>query len=286
MRVKRQTSAEYVEPQRPGDSVISFRGSPSPGKGTECNISKLSDDLWKWFEILRTRSRTSAAAGFPMLRRVADDRESSLRRLTLAVAVSPVGPSAALMARCNVSSAQGTQRGQRLDNGFFTFEPVSKVDEEISLLQSFHKKTSTPRFTIVTPQVMLSGDTCVRTRTVLSSNPLSMDIFAGAKFPRECTPRVTSIFKGPARCSSSHGGQPANLVRQRIVSCQRPAEADLVGSETDSRLSGCAENSTPVWFEIGAICVPGHVPERPPEPDCRLCWLGLGKRWWIASENM
>jgi len=29
-----------------------------------------------------------------------------------------------------------------------------------------------------------------------------------------------------------------------------------------------------------------HVPERPPESDCRLCWFGFGKRWWIARENM
>jgi len=133
MRVKRQTSAKYVEPQRPGDSVISFRGSASSGNGTDFSISKLADDLCKWFEILRTRPRRSAAAGFPLLGRVANDREGSLRRSTLAFAVSPVAPSAALTARCKVCAARGTQRGQTLDNAFFTSEPESEVDEEMSL---------------------------------------------------------------------------------------------------------------------------------------------------------
>jgi len=61
------------------------------------------------------------------------------------------------------------------------------------------KKTSTPKFATVTPQVALSGDTCVRTRTVLSSSPLSMDCFAGAMFQRARTLHVTCVFKGPAR---------------------------------------------------------------------------------------
>ena len=113
-------------------------------------------------------------------------------------------------------------------------------------VQSFHEKPGTPKFATVTRQVTLSGDTCVRTHTELSSNTPSMDFFAGAMRSRVCTPRVTSVFKGPARCWWSRGGQPANLVRQRLVSCQRPAEVDLVGSETDSRLRGCAGNSTAV----------------------------------------
>ena len=134
--MKSRTSAKYVEPQRPGDSVISFRGSASPGNGTEFSIPKLADDLWKWFEILRTRPRRSAAAGFPLLCRVADDREGSLRCSNLAVAVSPVAPSAVLTARCKVCAALGTQHGQRSDKAFLTFEPESEVDEEMSLLRT------------------------------------------------------------------------------------------------------------------------------------------------------
>jgi len=168
------------------------------------------------------------------------------------------------------------------------FSLVERLVEVVKtwLLQSFHKKPSTPNFATVTPQVTLSGDTCVKTRTVLSSNPLSMGFFAGDMFSRACTFRVTSVFKGPVRCWWSRGGQPANFVRQRLVSCQRPAEVDLVGSETDSRLRGCAGNSTPVSFEIAAIGVPVHVPELPPESDCSLYRFGFGKRWWIASDNM
>jgi len=67
-------------------------------------------------------------------------------------------------------------------------------------VQSFHKKPSTPKFATVTPQVTLSGDTCVKKRTVLSSSPFSMDFFAGARFPRAGKPLANSVLKGPARC--------------------------------------------------------------------------------------
>jgi len=67
---------------------------------------------------------------------------------------------------------------------------TAAMPASLPAIQSFHKKSSTPNFAKVTPQVTLSGDTCVKTRTVLSSNPLSMDFIAGAMFPGPCTPRL------------------------------------------------------------------------------------------------
>jgi len=110
-------------------------------------------------------------------------------------------------------------------------------------LQSFHKKPSTPKFATVTPQVTLSGDTCVKTRTVLSSNPLSMDCFAGAMFPRACTPRVTSVFKGPAGCYSTAPklGALDDGLRDHL----------RVGPDLVAPLSVRQQWLSQIWFQFG-----------------------------------
>jgi len=83
--------------------------------------------------LLRPRVRRSAAAGVLLGARAADEEDGPFLGATVTAAVSPVTQSHALTTRCTVCAAHGIYRGHSSESAFFTFDPESDVEKQMSL---------------------------------------------------------------------------------------------------------------------------------------------------------